>query len=398
MPTSGPSSANPERLYAGINKEDPEWIRFVNPGDLRVAAVTWRQVPSRRGAQGAQEHDGARAPCSGALRSTTTASCRTRTRGTARPTRPDGIAASPPDDRSATVVDPAKRRGNCRYSRSAAAVRDRTTEQHPARLRARRPLPARRSFPGPAQPAPAPRASPTRASVRSRPRHAKPHRSRLAQPAENAPARPAPVPCSARTTTRATSGPRVAPRATSSTPTTATPRTARHVRAVRQPAGTRSATDPTIPKEERGHPIRHDVHAFGDSVEPVHRVPHPSRHDGDEHVPRDAVVGQRNRREALLPAGRSGTRPRRSGSTRSRRSNPEEAGGARPVVRLRVPEERAAELNDELENVQIADFHGHGWLFRNVYKRDLSPATCSTSTATVIHRRATPTSSRNRST
>ena len=39
-PDLWPSSANPERLYAGLNREDPAWIRFVNPGDLRVAGVT----------------------------------------------------------------------------------------------------------------------------------------------------------------------------------------------------------------------------------------------------------------------------------------------------------------------------------------------------------------------
>ena len=32
-----PSSANPERTYALLNKESPEFIRFVNPGDYRIA-------------------------------------------------------------------------------------------------------------------------------------------------------------------------------------------------------------------------------------------------------------------------------------------------------------------------------------------------------------------------
>jgi len=32
-----PSAANPERSYALLNDEDPAWVRFVNPGDLRVA-------------------------------------------------------------------------------------------------------------------------------------------------------------------------------------------------------------------------------------------------------------------------------------------------------------------------------------------------------------------------
>src|SRR5690606_10335000 len=32
-----PSSANPERTYTLLNRESPEFIRFVNPSDYRVA-------------------------------------------------------------------------------------------------------------------------------------------------------------------------------------------------------------------------------------------------------------------------------------------------------------------------------------------------------------------------
>src|SRR5690606_3308527 len=34
------SSANPVRSYTLLNYESPEFVRFVNPGDLRVAQVT----------------------------------------------------------------------------------------------------------------------------------------------------------------------------------------------------------------------------------------------------------------------------------------------------------------------------------------------------------------------
>ncbi len=34
------SSANPERSYAALNAESPEFIRFINPGDLRVAQIS----------------------------------------------------------------------------------------------------------------------------------------------------------------------------------------------------------------------------------------------------------------------------------------------------------------------------------------------------------------------
>src|SRR3954462_3068469 len=32
-----PSSATPERTYTLLNRESPEFVRFINPGDLRVA-------------------------------------------------------------------------------------------------------------------------------------------------------------------------------------------------------------------------------------------------------------------------------------------------------------------------------------------------------------------------
>jgi hypothetical protein len=40
QPNAWPSSANPVRTYALLNHESPEFIRFVNPGDLRVAHIS----------------------------------------------------------------------------------------------------------------------------------------------------------------------------------------------------------------------------------------------------------------------------------------------------------------------------------------------------------------------
>src|SRR5262245_18329182 len=40
FPDEWPSSANPVRSYALLNHERPEFVRFVNPGDLRVAHLS----------------------------------------------------------------------------------------------------------------------------------------------------------------------------------------------------------------------------------------------------------------------------------------------------------------------------------------------------------------------
>lgn len=40
LPNGWPSSANPVRSYTLLNHESPEYVRFVNPGDLRVAHIS----------------------------------------------------------------------------------------------------------------------------------------------------------------------------------------------------------------------------------------------------------------------------------------------------------------------------------------------------------------------
>ena len=40
FPKDWPSSANPERSYTSLNLESPEFVQFVNPGDLRVAHIS----------------------------------------------------------------------------------------------------------------------------------------------------------------------------------------------------------------------------------------------------------------------------------------------------------------------------------------------------------------------
>ncbi len=83
---------NPERAYTKWLKETPEYVRFVNPGDLRVAPETCgsagchaQEVRSRF-----DQHDDAQAACCGARRSTTTAAFPIKIRNSARATRRDG--------------------------------------------------------------------------------------------------------------------------------------------------------------------------------------------------------------------------------------------------------------------------------------------------------------------
>ena len=72
----GGSSANPVRSYTLLNHESPGFIRFVNPGDLRVAHLscgTRRLLPREPGAPefSPEEHRCRTVPCSGARPCTT---------------------------------------------------------------------------------------------------------------------------------------------------------------------------------------------------------------------------------------------------------------------------------------------------------------------------------------
>ena len=157
--------------------------------------------------------------------------------------------------------------------RSAAPLRGEPAGQHPAHLRARRAAPRRDRHPR------------TRSRKPGRPARRLSNRGLgtenrtdpvLRQPAQDAALRPDAQLPRAPTTTPATIAPAAAPPATSSTPTTA-----RRSTPARTP---RSATwgssfnpDPTIPKNEPGHPIEHRFTA-GHPDQPVHRLPHPPRH------------------------------------------------------------------------------------------------------------------------
>ena len=57
FPDAWGTSGNPVRSYTLLNHESPEFIRFVNPGDLRIAPPELRQLPRRPGPSGQEEHD-----------------------------------------------------------------------------------------------------------------------------------------------------------------------------------------------------------------------------------------------------------------------------------------------------------------------------------------------------
>ena len=112
------------------------------------------------------------------------------------------------------------------------------------------------------------------------------------------------------------------------------------------------------------------VHAL-DSVQPVHGLPHASRHEHGRDLFRLHLVGQRNGWRAHVPAA----------AAQSQRA--EQRSRSRPAIPKRsavrglwsdpefLREDRHARVQPaSCKHTQFADFHGHGWVFRAVFKHD----------------------------
>ena len=119
------SAANPERAYTKWLEESQEYIQFVNPGDLRVVDKTCGTLPRGGSPERPHQHDDAPARCCGRRRSTTTAARPTRTRASARATRPtarrSGCRRSPRRRRRRR-----RRKAGCRSSSRCRGGRSRS--------------------------------------------------------------------------------------------------------------------------------------------------------------------------------------------------------------------------------------------------------------------------------
>jgi hypothetical protein len=134
--------------------------------------------------------------------------------------------------------------------------------------------------------------------------------------------------------------------------------------------GRSAQMDPTIPRNESGHPIKHE---FARSI-PTSQCIVCHIHPGTNMVA--SYLGytwwdNETDGESMYP--KIQRNPTDEDRYRSWLSNPEAAAArglwSDPDFLERLGTE---EFNQRLKNTQLADFHGHGWVFRAVYKRDRS--------------------------
>ncbi|NUN94667.1 MAG: hypothetical protein HUU16_00695 [Candidatus Omnitrophica bacterium] len=126
------------------------------------------------------------------------------------------------------------------------------------------------------------------------------------------------------------------------------------------------SNDPTIPKNERGHPIKHQF---------TKAIPSSQCLTCHHHQPNAFVntyLGFQMwdyESDAKWMYPHTGHEPSEEERRLTALHNPE-AAAVRGNWRSREFLERAADLNPNLEHTQFADYHGHGWIFRAAFKKD----------------------------
>jgi len=124
--------------------------------------------------------------------------------------------------------------------------------------------------------------------------------------------------------------------------------------------------DESIPKTERGHPV---MHQFTRSI-PSSQCMNCHVHQGNLFV--NPYLGytwwdQETDGELMYPKEQHN--PTDSELVRSTMENPE-AAAARGLWGDKTFLDQVAELNPQLKHTQFADYHGHGWVFRAIFKHD----------------------------
>jgi len=126
------------------------------------------------------------------------------------------------------------------------------------------------------------------------------------------------------------------------------------------------STDPTIPHDEPGHPIEHKFTTGIPSSQCIVCHVHPGTNVLNSYL---GYMWWDEETDGQLMYPTKQRYPTAEQLTQSQLSNPDDAS-SRGLWTDPVFLEHVAELNPQARHTQFADFHGHGWVFRAVYKKD----------------------------
>jgi hypothetical protein len=130
--------------------------------------------------------------------------------------------------------------------------------------------------------------------------------------------------------------------------------------------GTSFSSDPTIAKNESGHPIKHEFTSAIPSSQCIVCHVHPGTTVLNSYL---GTMWWDQETYAHLMYPEKQKHPTAEEYVRSAMLNPEEAA-AKGNWGVPAFLNDIISLNEQMSTQQFADFHGHGWVFRNVYKRD----------------------------
>src|SRR5215470_8667790 len=132
-------------------------------------------------------------------------------------------------------------------------------------------------------------------------------------------------------------------------------------------SGLSHSSDPTIPKDEPGHPIKHQFTRAIPSSQCVVCHMHPGTQVLNTYygytwwdLETDAGV--------MYPKEELKLSPEQAAEIKKR--NPEESALKGKWSDPKFLETLTDDVNPQLKQTQFADFNGHGWIFRSVYKKD----------------------------
>jgi hypothetical protein len=132
--------------------------------------------------------------------------------------------------------------------------------------------------------------------------------------------------------------------------------------------GMSQSADPSIPKNEPGHPIRHQLTSRIPTSQCMVCHMHPGENMVASYL---GLIWWDNETDGdkMYPAQQRNPSP--AEEQRKLNSNPEGSSlrGLWSDADF-LQKTGTAEFNSQLKRTQFADFHGHGWLFRQVFKRD----------------------------
>ncbi|WZO97940.1 hypothetical protein EP7_004992 [Isosphaeraceae bacterium EP7] len=130
--------------------------------------------------------------------------------------------------------------------------------------------------------------------------------------------------------------------------------------------GTSFSTDPMIPKNQPGHPIEHKFITAPPTSQCLTCHIHPGTTVMNSYV---GYMWWDNETDGELMYPKKAKDPTAEEIVRAAMSNPDEAS-ARGLWSDPKFLENITSLNPYLKHTQFADFHGHGWVYRSVFKQD----------------------------